>query len=667
MSILITGATGFVGSAFLARLLGSDALGDRQVFALLRAGDAAPAVRLEQALARAMHAINRSDSTPQALADRVTIVPGDLSQDMAGLDQPTLEQLATAGIQEIWHVAADLSPAGHQDNIGAAHVVANLAARLGVRSVRHVSTAYVTGAGETRCTETDTAPAPSGFNNAYEKSKRAAEQILTDAGQVHGWGLSILRPTIIVGARDSKLPAGSSSGLYGVLHLLMKQAHSRPGKAVTLFCGTGELNLVYVDRVVDAMLADHAAPCPAGETRARFIGGSNVPVATVLAALRDRLGLKITCVSDPAQIPEQDRALNRALAFFAPYTLAENRKVFDGAALEEADKIYEIDILNLIEAACNEARQGPLMDDMRMMRLQRASGGPVVAYVNRDFDPAAQTAVIVNAYGMPCTVLHPLITQLRSAGLNTVTWDCRGLPDRGFDLAQDFGVAMQDHFDDWELICAVLGLRDMHLLGWSTGAVVASYIAHQAPRRIRNLSLINGSFMHRKAMLTPFQKNLKSIMPKVAVSQSIARVLFNSVFKEDRSAMVRLVTRDIANKAEEAMSVTLPQERHLVQMLTSSPDQVFRYARLIRAFVKEDPMRWLPDITSPTALFTGTGDITAHPQGSYDAAGVIRGARLHSAGDATHLALYSDPDFISEICGFVTGASDLTPAIKKVA
>ncbi|WP_168798077.1 alpha/beta fold hydrolase [Pacificoceanicola onchidii] len=669
MSILITGATGFVGSSFLARLLASPEAEGRQIFTLQRASDD-QAERLERALARACHAVNRSDATPAGLAKSVTILTGDVTQPRFGLSGDAQMQLTRGKISEIWHIASELSPASAEQNVTAAKALADLAQALGVKKVRYLSTAYVTGKGEVTCDITDPKTGNT-FNNAYEESKAQAEAILTEAAQTHGWRLTLLRPSIIVGARDSKLPAGSTSALYGVIRVLAAKARKLADKGetprVSLACGKGALNLTYIDRVIDVMMEELADTTLNAAVKTRFIGGSNVPVSTLVAALRDRLSLRIVCTEDPAKIDPADKSLNEALSFFAPYTLASNSKTFTGEVLEEQDKIYEIDALNLIEAAVNEARNGALMDRMQMIHLQRASGGPVVAYVNRDYDETRETVMLVNAYGMPANALHPLITSLGKQGFNTVTWDCRGLPDRGFDLATETGLSMKDHFDDWELISAALGIRQMHLMGWSTGAVVASHIAAKAPKRITKLALINGSFMHRKAELTPFQKNLKSIMPKVAVSMSIAKVLYNSVFKEDRSAMVRLFTRDIANKANEAMSVTLPHEKHIVQGLTANPDQVFRYARLIRAFIKEDPMDWLGEIKAPTALFTGAGDITAHPRGSYDASCVIPGARLHVDNEATHLSLYSSPDFIAEMVGFLTGQSAPDGAQRKAA
>jgi pimeloyl-ACP methyl ester carboxylesterase/nucleoside-diphosphate-sugar epimerase len=659
-----------VGSSFLARLLKSEALAERQVFALLRPGRDDPAERLERALARACHAVNRSDVTPTDLAKSVSILTGDVTQPLFGLSTDARAQLQAAALSEIWHIASDLSPKMAPGNVASAKALANLAETLNVKTIRYLSTAYVTGAGEIAA-DIHADVKGETFNNAYEESKAEAETLLCEAAKTHGWNLSLLRPTIIVGARASKLPSGSTSALYAVVRALAAKARNLansdgPAK-ISLLCGTGELNLTYIDRVVDAMMEDFGDSSPNAAVKTRFIGGTNVPVGTIVAALRDRLSLEIVCTEDADEIDPADRSLNDAFAFFLPYTRASNRKTFTGETLDEADKIYDIDVLNLIEAANNEARNGALMDRLRMIHIPRDNGGPVVAYANRDFDDDRETVMLVNAYGMPSNALHPLVTSLGKKGFNTVTWDCRGLPDRGFDLETDTSLAMKDHFGDWELISNALGLRTMHLMGWSTGAVVASYIAAKAPRRIQRLALINGSFMHRKAELTLFQNNLKSIMPKVAVSRSVAKVLYNSVFKEDRSTMVRLFTSGIVKKANEAMSVTLPHEKHIMQGLTANPDQVFRYARLIRAFIKEDPMDWLSEIKSPTALFTGTSDITAHPRGSHDASLVIPGARLHSEKDGNHLSLYSDKAFIGEMVRFLLEEISPDGVLREVA
>lgn len=671
MSILITGTTGFVGSAFLARFLDSDELRGRKVFAVVRPGKTSSNDRVMKSLAKATHAINKTDKTPEDLVQQVTVLDGDVTQSLYGLDAKSLQVLAANHVTEIWHIASDLSPNGYDANVASANATAGLATHLDVENIKYISTAYVTGKGSASYNVDDDVGGKIEFNNAYEQSKFDAEQILSKAAKQNDWRLTILRPTIIVGHRDSKLPAGTTGGLYGVVRLLA-QHRNRPAQngaanQISLLCGDGTLNLVYIDRVVDQMLAAATNQPLVPGIRSRFIGGTNVPVNTILKSLQSCLGTKISRVSYPKEISKADRILNKKLAFFSSYTQIDNQKTITGETLSTQDEIYDVDVLNLIEAACNECRHGSLMDDMRMLRLQRATGGPLVAYVNRVFDPNAETVVLVNAYGMTNVTLHPLISQFAAKGFNTVTWDCRGLPDRGFDLADVTDVTMDDHFDDWELLCAVLKLRKMHLVGWSTGAVVASYIAAKAPKSINRLALVNGSFMHPKAELTPFQKNLKSIMPKVAVSQSIAKVLFNSVFREDRSSVVRLFTREIANKAEAAMSVTLPHEKHLVQTLTANPDQVFRYARLIRSFVKVDPMTWLTGIRLPTAIFTGSGDITAHPRGSYDAASAIPSSSMHMAQNATHLSLYSDPEFIAAITGFVADDVNWTQSQRKVA
>ncbi|MBL8560809.1 MAG: alpha/beta fold hydrolase [Gemmobacter sp.] len=669
MTILITGATGFVGSAFLARLLRSADFEGGKVFALARGANAAD--RLERALARALNAAGRSDVSAADLMAGITLLQGDVAAPDFNLCPADLALLDTARVSQIWHIASDLSPEGWEANVAAARALAAMAERLQVTRVHYLSTAYVTGQGVTECPVTASVTGVTRFNNDYERGKHAAEVVLAEAARLQGWALSILRPSIITGARASKLPGGSASALYGVVQVLAQEAarQARHGaRRITLLCGDGDLNLVGIDRVVDQMIAAQARSAIAGgaRTEARFIGGSNLPVRLVVAALSDRLGLEIACTPNPADLPEADLRLNARLAFFLPYTRRDNRKVFHGEDLPEADRIYEIDLLNLIEAARNETAHGPLMDRLRLLHLPRADGSRLVAYANRDFSPARPTAVIVNAYGMPVNVLHPLIAGLAGQGFNTLTWDCRGLPDTGFDMNRP-ALSVADHAGDFDLVTRAFGVARVALLGWSTGAVVASHIAAHAPARVESLSLLNGSFMHPGATLTLFQQNLASIMPKVALSPGVAAMLYNSVFKEDRTRFVKLMTRDISRKANEAMSVTEPQHKHIVQALTAGPDQVFRYARLIRAFVKENPLLWLGRITAPTRLFTGPADITAHPQGSVEAREAIPGASLHIEPGTSHLALFDHPAFLAAVLGFVAHEHSLQTQLKKVA
>ena len=290
----------------------------------------------------------------------------------------------------------------------------------------------------------------------------------------------------------------------------------------------------------------------------------------------------------------------------------------------------------------------PLMDYIKLVHIKNPDASPIIAYCNHDFNSNAPTVILVNAYGMPINVMHPIISRLRILDFNTISWDCRGLPDTNFHVLNSC-LSINEHYNDWCAVRDNFNLNNVSMIGWSTGAVVASFIACHDKKSLQSLVMLNGSFMHPNAKLTAFQSNLQSIMPKVALSRKVASILYKSVFSGSRSSIVNLLTKDISYKANEAMSVTLPQHKHLVQLLTKGPEEVFRYACLIKAFVKENPMEWLSRIDVPTFVFTCSEDITAHPQGSYDAAAEIAKSKMYEHESGTHTALYSDEDYINAV------------------
>ncbi|MDX6728672.1 MAG: hypothetical protein QOK49_3477, partial [Baekduia sp.] len=178
-AVLLTGVTGFVGTAVALRYLERT---DRPLVLLVRAADA-------QGAADRVHAALADVVAPEQLAAhlaRCTAVPADLLADGLGLDHRTVEQLARR-CDEIVHCAASVSfslpidDARAVNTAGAARI-AELAARAatrgdGLRRVVHVSTAYVAGDRTGTFGEDDvTRGIP--FRNTYEQTKHEAEQIL---------------------------------------------------------------------------------------------------------------------------------------------------------------------------------------------------------------------------------------------------------------------------------------------------------------------------------------------------------------------------------------------------------------------------------------------------------------------------------------------------------
>ena len=370
---------------------------------------------------------------------------------------------------------------------------------------------------------------------------------------------------MVVGNSVTKSSGGSASGLYGLVRALNEEVRRRelgPDSVLYLHCGDGQLNLVTIDEVVRAMMALTGAGKPAAPLTVRALTGTDIAVGKILLAIADRLDITIKRVDHAEAVLPEDRLINRRLGFFRPYAERATGKSFERLELDDATRLYDIDLLNFVEAGLREVRHGCLTDLMQLQHLPRKAASPLVAYDSHPGEIGRATTVIVNAYGMPLDVMHPLINSLLADGRRVVSWDCRGLPDTGFDVSSG-DLSIEGHLADWVLIRACLTQGPVDLIGWSTGAVVASRIAASEPEAVRNLVLMHGSFMHKGAELTAFQKNLKSVMPKVALSRSVAGLLHKSVFSENKGSLLKLVTRDIVRKSEEAMSVTKPHSSSL--------------------------------------------------------------------------------------------------------
>jgi len=195
-TVLVTGATGFLGMDALARLIERDREGE-QIVVLIRARDDAGAQqRLREVLARLY------DEQPAA-ARRVRAVRGDLLEPGLGLSASDRQWLI-GSVDRIVHCAASISfelplPQAREINVGGVERVLELAREIAaaraLRRIVHVSTAYVSGrhAGEFREQDLDVGQE---FRNTYERSKHEAERLLRAADDLP---LAVARPSIVVG------------------------------------------------------------------------------------------------------------------------------------------------------------------------------------------------------------------------------------------------------------------------------------------------------------------------------------------------------------------------------------------------------------------------------------------------------------------------------------
>jgi long-chain acyl-CoA synthetase len=316
-AVLLSGATGFVGAAILARYLEQT---DRHVVALVRGRSASEAGDRLRAVLHDLYEPGLAD----AYAHRCTAVAADLTRPGLGLGEADREDIAHT-VDEIVHCAAavafdqPLADARAINVDGAARIaeLAELCTRRarGLRRLVHVSTAYVAGEHDGVFAEHDPGAGRS-FRNTYEQTKCEAEALL------RSWPaplpLQVVRPSIIVG--DA---ATGWTRSFNVLYWPMKMfAKGRlPVIPATI---DAPVDVVSVDYVADAILALRDA-APATYHLVAADQASTVGEVAMLAARRfelpepDIVAPERLAAAFDAPLPEpQRRALERARVYF-PY------------------------------------------------------------------------------------------------------------------------------------------------------------------------------------------------------------------------------------------------------------------------------------------------------------------------------------------------------------
>lgn len=245
MTTLVTGATGFVGSAVLRKLVQRG----HQVRALVR--PTADRRNLEDVAAE--------------------VATGDLT-DRASLDR------AMRGCDTVFHVAADYrlwvpDPARmFAINVEGTRHIMEAAGAAGARRIVYTSSVATLGTSKdgTPATE-DTVATAADMIGAYKRSKHAAEALVREMVAGHGLPAVIVHPSTPIGPRDVKpTPTG---------RLVVEAASGR----MPAFVDTG-LNVVHVDDVADG----HVLALEHGRIGRHYVlGGGDLTLGQILSIVAE--------------------------------------------------------------------------------------------------------------------------------------------------------------------------------------------------------------------------------------------------------------------------------------------------------------------------------------------------------------------------------------------
>jgi 2-alkyl-3-oxoalkanoate reductase len=220
--VLVTGATGFVGSRL------SELLATREKAKVTGTG--------------------RNLNRVTYLKDHgVTLQAADL------LNEDELKKLVE-GKEIVFHTAAVLqadAESAQKVNVEAAETLVRLAGEAGVNRFVHVSTVGACDMTNLNLVD-ETAPLALNHISVYPRTKAEAEKRTTEMAAKYNMELSIVRPTMIYGPGHG---FWTETMFQNVLY----------GNPVLLGDGSGNFNPVYIDDVVDAIILCAKHPDAAGE------------------------------------------------------------------------------------------------------------------------------------------------------------------------------------------------------------------------------------------------------------------------------------------------------------------------------------------------------------------------------------------------------------------
>lgn len=295
--IFLTGFPGFIASQLIDRIVAHD---DGVSFTF---------IVQQHLLGAAEKSIERHDAEHPGLADRTTLVVGDITQPYLGMGEKAYDRECER-VTQVWHLAAvyDLAVPEHVayrvNVLGTGNVLDLCEDAEHLERLDYISTCYVSGQRSGRVLESELDEGQR-FKNHYESTKAWAEMEVRR--RMHRIPTCIHRPAIVVG--DSHTGhTDKYDGPYFVINLFMRLPSWLP--MVNIGDGTVRVNIVPVDFVVDAMAAIGRNRDAIGKTVA--LADPNPHTAReIIERVLEVLGMRRPLADVPAELVERALSMRR--------------------------------------------------------------------------------------------------------------------------------------------------------------------------------------------------------------------------------------------------------------------------------------------------------------------------------------------------------------------
>ena len=669
--ILLTGATGFLGSHLALEFLKRD---DAVLYCLARKkGEQSARQRIEKALETAWSDSGEAAPFGEFLASkRQTLIVWDC--DLGNLaDAPR----PMPRLDEVCHLAAKVDFLEHRreetmrNNIGGTLSLLLLAEQTGAEVFDYFSTAFVSGRKSGPVVESDDL-ASQEANNPYEESKRAAEAEVLKWASVPGRIGRILRPSIVVGnSRTAR--ADSPYGLYGFLGMMLRLRDDICSRMPEYFLHNpirlkleehASLNLICVDHLVETYMRLR-------ESRGASAGIFHIcnpralPLRELFVPASEYIGVEIDSEPTDSGLGPIDSLLNQHTRIFNCYL--ENIKTFSMAktlAATGLDASYfaihsgmqkEL-IRNYVEKHRNAQERRlrtvrPVVRALQRKVIIREDGQPLPYYCGGDGDRAL---VIINAYGQSLSFWDWVVDHFL-ASARIIVWQARGTTSGSGSGGLNLHYPVSVHVQDLGEILRNEGIESCDILGWCTGPKLSLEFYRAQPGKVRSMVFLTGAFKGHKGMeslSTQYETYMEPLCRLVAARPEMA----GSLIEKLKSVLLGQSGKGPGDEQDESrrnidniLGLVNKNLKPLVIEPFLTEQSVISYARQLIDFWEHDVSGILGAVDVPVLVIAGQHDNIASPEISRAVARLIPQATFLEILGGSHYPHFDNHELLDEI------------------